>query len=86
MRMSDKIKNIDMKNHIYYFFDNIINIKNFDPNLKLTKVDEISYKNILIYYIGYVTIKDLKHVKIYSINLLYLIMNKVNGHFEDNKK
>ena len=86
MRMSDKIKNIDMKNHIYYFFDNIINIKNFDPNLKLTKVDEISYKNILIYYIGYVTIKDSKHVKIYSINLLYLIMNKVNGHFEDNKK
>ena len=86
MRMSDKIKNIDMKNHIYYFFDNIINIKNFDPNLKLTKVDEISYKNILIYYIGYVTIKDSKHVKIYSINLLYLIMNKVNRHFEDNKK
>ena len=86
MRMSNKIKNIDMKNHIYYFFDNIINIKNFDPNLKLTKVDEISYKNILIYYIGYVTIKDSKHVKIYSINPLYLIMNKVNGHFEDNKK
>ena len=86
MRMSNKIKNIDMKNHIYYFFDNIINIKNFDPNLKLTKVDEISYKNILIYYIGYVKIKDLKHVKIYSINPLYVIMNKVNGHFEDNKK
>ena len=86
MRMSDKIKNIDMKNHIYYFFDNIINIKNFDPNLKLTKVDEISYKNFLIYYIGYGTIKDLKHVKIYSMNPLYLVMNKVNGHFEDNKK
>ena len=28
------------------------------------------YKNILIYYIGYVTIKDSKHVKIYSVNLI----------------
>ena len=43
-----------------------------------------SFWNILIYYIGYVTIKDLKHVKINSVNV-YLICNKVNGYFEQIK-
>ena len=42
----------------YYFFDDIINIKFFDPNDR--EIDEKSYKSIVIYYIGYVTIKDLK--------------------------
>ena len=53
--MSNKFKDISIKNHKYYFFD-IININFFDPNNM--KIDEKSYKNILIYYIGYVTIKD----------------------------
>ena len=44
-----------MKNYAYYFFNDIINIKNFDPNN--FKVDGTSNKNILIYYIGYVMIK-----------------------------
>ena len=30
--MSNKLKEIDIKNHIYYFFDDTISIKNFDPN------------------------------------------------------
>ena len=60
------VKNLNIKNHRYYFFDDIINIKDFDPNN--IKIDEKSYKNILIYYIGYVTIK--KDLKIYSVNPL----------------
>ena len=48
--MSNKIKNIDIKNDTYKFFNDIINIKNFDPNK--IKIAENSYKNILIYYIG----------------------------------
>ena len=53
------IKNISIKSRTYYFFDDTINIKDFDPiNIKIYKK---SYKNILIYYIRYVTIKkDLK--------------------------
>ena len=78
--MSNKVKDIDIKNRAYYIFDDIINIKNFDPNN--IKTDERSYKNILIYYIGYATIKDLKYIKINSINPLYLIFSKVNGYFE----
>ena len=58
----------------------MINIKNFDPNN--IKLDEKSYKKILIYFIGYKMIKDSKCIKIYSVNRLYLIFNKVNGYFE----
>ena len=79
--MSNKVKYISIKNHPNYFFDVIINIKNFDPNN--IKMDEKSYKNILIYNIAYVTIKDLKYMKINSVNLLHLIFNKVNEYFEE---
>ena len=45
--MRYKVKDIDIKNRIYYFFNDVINIKNFDPNN--IKLDEKSNKNILIY-------------------------------------
>ena len=76
--MSNKVKDIDNKNHTYYFFNDIINIKNFDPNN--IKIDEKLYKNIFIYYMGYVTIKEMKYVKINSVNPSYLIFSKVNGN------
>ena len=49
------------------------------------------YKKIFLFtmLVGYVTIKDLKYVKIYSVSPLNLIFNKVNGYFEEingNKK
>ena len=81
--MSNKVKDIDIKYGTYYFFNNIINIKNSDSNK--IKMDEKSYKNILIYYVGYVTIKDLKYVKINTVYPLYLIFSKVNGYFEEIK-
>ena len=78
--MNKKVKDIDIKIWIYYFFNDIINIKNFDA--KNVKIDEKSYKNIPIYCIGYVTIKLSKYVKTNSVNPLYLIFSKVNGYFE----
>ena len=41
------MKEINIKNQTYYFFNDIINIKNFDSNL--LKIDKNSYKNIAIY-------------------------------------
>ena len=68
--MSNKVKDIYIKKQTYYFFfDYIINIKNFDLNN--FKINEKLYKNILIYYIGYVTIKDSKYIKINSVNPLF---------------
>ena len=42
--MSSKFKDVDIKNHTYYFFDDIINIKNFHPN-NIT-IDEKPYRDI----------------------------------------
>ena len=78
------MKDINIKSRTYYFFVDIINIKIFDPNN--IKVDEKSYKNVLIYSNGYVIIKDLKCLTISSINPLYLIFSIVNGYFEEINK
>ena len=64
--MSHKFKYIDIKNRAYYFFDVMINIKNLDPNK--IKTDEKSWRNILIYYIGYVMFNDVRYVKIHRTN------------------
>ena len=50
------------------------------------KTDEQSYKNVLIYFIEYITIKDSKYVKIDSLSPLFLIFSKVNGYFEEINK
>ena len=77
--MSYKIKYGNIKNCTCYFFIDIISIENFDTNR--IKIDEKSYENILIYYIGYVMIKE--YVKVHSVNPLYLILRHVNGYFEE---
>ena len=79
--MSNILKDTKIKNHTHYFFNDIINIKDFDPHN--IKIDEKSYKIILFYYIAYVTIKDSKYIKINSVNPLYLMLNKMNGYFEE---
>ena len=82
--MSNKFKDIEIKKHIYYFLDDIISIKNFDRNK--IKEDEKSYKNFLLYYIRYVTIKILKYIKIDGVNPLYHIIHKENRYFEEINK
>ena len=61
------IKQINIKNRTYYFYDDMINIKVFDSNL--LKIDKRSSKNIAKYYSGYITKKD-EH-KINIKNYLY---------------
>ena len=71
--MSNKLKELDIKNRTYYFWGDMINTKNLDPNK--IKIDEKSYQNTLIYYIGYVTVKDLSYATTNSVNLLYFIIS-----------
>ena len=59
------IKQINIKNRTYYFFNDIINIKYFDSSL--LKINKISDKNIGIYHIGYITIKKLVIMKIFIV-------------------
>ena len=78
-----KVKQIEIKNRTYYFYNNIINIEVF--NSSLLKIDKISYKDIDNYYIGYAAIKKNDDCEnIYSINPLYLIIAKAFGYIEEN--
>ena len=55
-------------------------MKNFDRNN--IKIDERSRKNVPIYCIGYVMIKDLKYAKTNSVNPVCFIFSKVTKYFE----
>ena len=72
-----EVKQINIKNRTYYFYNDIINIKNFDG--RLLKIDKKSYKDIGIYNIGYITFKRIDDCeKIYSVNPLYLLIDHAN--------
>ena len=59
----------------------MINIKDFDSSL--TKIDKKSYKNIGIYNIGYITMKNVDdYENINSVNPLYLIIGKADEYIE----
>ena len=58
------VKQINIKNRTYYFYNDIINLKNFKSNL--LEIDKKSYKDIGIYNIGYITIKKMMIVKIFT--------------------
>ena len=76
-----EIKQINIKNGNYYFY-NDINIIYFDA--RLLKIDKKSYKNIGIYNIGIITKKkNDDYENIYSVNPLYLIIDNASGYFED---
>ena len=59
------VKQINIKNRTYYFYNGIINLKNFES--KLLRIDKKSYKNIGIYNVGYITIKKMMIVKIFTV-------------------
>ena len=78
------INQLNIKNNTYYFYDDIINIKNFQLNL--LKIDKKPYKDFYICYIGYITIKKFDNLSdynnIHSVNPLYLLFHSVAGYFE----
>ena len=77
-----KTKELDIKNQTYYFLDDIIDIKNFHSNL--LKIDKKPYKDIDIYYIGYIMIKKFGDCEnIHSVNPLYLTIYSATGYFKE---
>ena len=73
------VKQIDVKNRTYYFYNDMINI---DSNL--WEIDKKSDKDIGIYNIGYITIEKIDDYKnIYSVNPLYVIIDHASGYIEE---
>ena len=76
------VKQINIKNRTYYFYNDIINLKNFES--KLLEIDKNSYKNIGLYNVGYITIKKIDDCEnIYSVNPLYLLINHASGYIKE---
>ena len=68
-----EVKELNLKNLTYYYFNDIINIKDFHLNSQ--RMDKKLYKDIDIYYIGYITFKNIGDCEnIHSVNPLYLII------------
>ena len=75
-------KELNIKNQTYYYLDDMIDIRNFHSNL--LKIDKKPYKDVDIYYIGYITIKKFGDCEnIHSVNPLYLIIRSATGYFNE---
>ena len=72
-------KLMNIKNRTYYFYNDLINIKDFNP--KLLKLDKKSFKSIGVYCIGYITKKD--EYKFNSVNPLCLLFDEIDGFIEE---
>ena len=75
------IKQINIKNRTYYFYNDMIDIKDFYPSL--IKRDKKSYKNIGIHNIGYISKKD--EYKINNVSPLYVMIGETDGYIEENE-
>ena len=79
MRIARKI---NIKNGTYYFYNDQINLEDFD--VRLLKIDKKNYREIGIYYIGYVTVETIPNCNhINGVNPLYLKFHKMIGHLEE---
>ena len=77
-----KVKKLNIKNQTYYYFNDIINIKDFHSNL--LRIDKKQYKDIHIYYIGYFNVKKFGDCEnINSVNPLYLMIHSATGYFKE---
>ena len=72
------LKQINIENRAYYFYNDITDLENFDSSL--LKIDKKSYENIGIQNIGYITNEKIDDCKnIHSVNPLYLCINHESG-------
>ena len=68
------LKGLSRNNSTCYFYNDIINLKEFHSNL--LKIDKKQCKETDIYYTGYITIKKIgNYKKINSVNPLYLMIS-----------
>ena len=73
------IRQLNIEGRTYYFYNDLINIKNFSSNnLKLDKNGVLGND---VYYIGYIIKKPQYNIS--SVNPLYLMINKIKEHFEE---
>ena len=60
-----EVKQINIKNRTYYFYNDFINIKNFDA--RLLKIGKASYKDIAFTTLGISQRKKMMIIKIFTV-------------------
>ena len=79
-----ELKQINIKNRTYYFYNDIINLDEFDGSK--IKVDKKDFNDIDIYYLGYEHKKKISECNVInSVNPLYLKITDMKGQFEKGK-
>ena len=73
-------KQMNIKSRTYYFYNDLINIKDFDP--KLLKLDKKSSKKPILHWICH---KKPEH-NINSVSPLYLFIDEIDGFYGTNRK
>ena len=77
-----EVKQIEIKYRTYYFYNDTINLQDFESNL--LQINKKHYKGINIYYTGYITIKKIDDCEnIHSVNPLYLLVNHASRYIEE---
>ena len=80
----EPIKQINIKNRTYYFYNDITNLDEF--NESRIRVDKKDFINIDIYYLGYEHKKKVSECNIInSVNPLYLKITDMKGQFKKGK-
>ena len=80
----ETIKQINIKNRTYYFYNDIINLDEFHESR--LRVDKKVFNNMDIYYLGYEHKKKISECNVInSVNLLYLKITDMKGQFEKGK-
>ena len=73
-----QIKQINIKHRTYYFYNDIINLDEFDGSK--IKVDRKNFNDIDIYYLSYEYKKKITECnEIHSVNPLYLRIKDMKG-------
>ena len=76
------INQLSVNNRSYYFYNDVINLKDFYSNL--LEIDKKRYRGIDSYYICCITIKKIDDSEnINSVNPLYLMTHSATGEFKE---
>ena len=79
-----ELKQRNIKNRAYYFYNDIINLDQFDESK--IKVDKEDFNDIDIYYLGYEHKKKISKCDVInSVSPLYLRIVDMNSQFEKDK-
>ena len=67
-----EVKQINIKSRTYYFYNDMIKIKNFKP--KLLNIDRKSYKTLVFTILDILQLKKLMIVKIFTVLILCIYL------------